>query len=214
MNQTAKDIWREKLAAYQTQRALASDPAQVFQLDKLIEEAKEKVAELESEQPGELHANPTLSKSEHASVLRLFFSYSHRDEHLRDRLATHLKLLQRNRVIDEWHDREITAGEEIDNEINTHLDAADIILLLVSADFIASDYCYETEMKRAMERHEAGDARVIPVILRSCAWHAAPFGKLMGLPTDGKPVTAWSDQDQAFTDVARGIARVAKELRQ
>jgi internalin A len=139
----------------------------------------------------------------------LFYSYSHKDEGLRDELDTHLKLLQRQGVISIWHDRKILAGEEWKDSINSNLDNADIILLLISADFVASDYCYEKEMKRAMERQESEQARVIPVILRACDWNSAPFGKLQALPKDAKPVTRWPDRDEAWNDVALGIRRMA-----
>src|SRR4051795_7874378 len=95
----------------------------------------------------------------------LFFSYSHEDEDLRDELEKHLATLQRQGLISSWHDRRITVGTDIGEAIDGHLDAADIILLLVSPDFIASDYCYEREMQRALQRHNNGAARVIPVIL-------------------------------------------------
>jgi hypothetical protein len=96
--------------------------------------------------------------------------------------------------------------------IDTHVQTAQIILLLVSADFLASDYCYDREMQQAMARHTAGDARVIPVILRPTDWHSAPFGRLQALPTDGRPITRWSDQDEAFLDVAIGIRAVAEQM--
>ena len=108
-------------------------------------------------------------------------------------------------MIDNWHDRQISAGNEWANEIDEHLNTACIILLLISADFLASDYCYDVEMKRALERDTAGEARVIPVILRSVDWQNASFGKLQALPKDGTPVTSWNNQDEAFTDIARGI---------
>ena len=109
----------------------------------------------------------------------VFFSYSHKDEALRDQLETHLALLKNQGLIDAWHDRRILAGSEVDDAIFDKLDSADVILLLVSADFLSSSYCYSREMQRAMERHAAREARVIPVILRHCDWHGAPFGKLM-----------------------------------
>ena len=148
-----------------------------------------------------------------ARPISVFFSYAHKDEELRDELATHLKLLQREGVIQAWHDRQISAGTEWENQIDAHLEAARVILLLVSADFIASDYCYAVEMQRAMERHAANDARVIPIILRACDWHSAPFGKLQGLPKDGKPVTSWANRDEAFANIAQGIRKVVGELR-
>lgn len=115
-------------------------------------------------------------------------------------------------MIQTWHDRRIGAGQEFDHEISTHIENDDIILLLVSADFLASDYCYEREMLRAIERHEAGEAIVIPVILRACDWHGAPFGKLLATPPDGRPVTQWPDRDQAFLEVARAIRRAAARI--
>lgn len=111
-----------------------------------------------------------------------------------------------------WHDRKITAGDEWKGEIDANLERADIILLLVSADFIASDYCYDVEMKRALERYDAGEARVIPVILRDVNWHSAPFGKLQALPKDGKPVRKWPDKDTAWRNVAEGIEKVVEQL--
>ncbi len=87
-----------------------------------------------------------------------------------------------------------------------------IILLLVSQDFLASDYCYEKEMKRALERHEAGEARVIPIILRPTHLEVTPFSKLQALPTEAKPITLWPDRDEAFVDVVRGIQKVIDRL--
>jgi internalin A len=142
----------------------------------------------------------------------LFFSYSHKDEGLRDELETHLKLLQRQRIISVWHDRKIAAGSEWDGEIDSQIAHASVILLLVSADFIASTYCWDKEVKLALERHAEGKAVVIPILLRSCDWKGAPFGKLQGLPKDMKPVTAWSDRDAAWTDVAAGIRSIAEKM--
>uniref|UniRef100_A0A1X7T833 TIR domain-containing protein n=1 Tax=Amphimedon queenslandica TaxID=400682 RepID=A0A1X7T833_AMPQE len=108
----------------------------------------------------------------------IFISYSHSDEKMWKELEKHLSTLRRQGVINTWYDRLIGPGEDIHGQINDHLNSADIILLLVSADFLASDYCYDIEMKRAIERHNKGEARVIPVILRPCDWHGAPFGRL------------------------------------
>jgi hypothetical protein len=145
-------------------------------------------------------------------ALKVFFAYSHKDEALRDELEKHLAILNRSGVIASWHDRRISGGTEWDGEIDEYLNRADIILLLVSADFLASSYCYDREMKRAVERHESGEARVIPIALRHCDWQGAPFAKLQGLPRDMKPVTSWGDRDEAFKDIAIGIRRVAEEL--
>jgi TIR domain len=145
-------------------------------------------------------------------AVEIFFSYAHEDEALRDKLAKHLKLLEREGIIKAWHDRDITAGEEWKNAIDSHLESANIILLLISADFLASDYCYDIEMKRSLERHDRKEARVIPVILRSVDWQSSPFGKLNALPKDGKAVTSWENIDEAFTDVVKGLRRVIDKL--
>ena len=149
---------------------------------------------------------------EHGKPLDLFYSYSHRDEKLRDELEKHLSLLKRQEVISAWHDRKILAGEEWKGEIDEHLDKAHVILLLISSDFLASHYCYDLEMNRALQRHERREARVIPVILRPCDWTSAPFAKLQALPKDAKPVTKWRNRDEAFLDVADGIRKVAEEF--
>jgi len=146
-------------------------------------------------------------------AVRLFYSYSHKDETLRNELETHLKLLQRQGLLETWHDRQIEAGAEWKQKIDDNLERADIILLLVSADFIASDYCYEKEMGRALERHEKGEARVIPVIIRDINWRSAPFAKLTALPTNWRAVTLWDNKDSAWRDVSEGIARVVEEMR-
>jgi hypothetical protein len=145
-----------------------------------------------------------------AEVATLFFSYSHVDENLRDQLEIHLSSLRRQGLIDSWHDRRITAGEEFGTAIDAHIDTADVILLLISPDFIASDYCYEREMKRALERHQRGEARVIPVILRPCDWHDLLFGKLLATPKDGRPITKWPNIDEAFQDVVSAIKGALK----
>lgn len=137
--------------------------------------------------------------------VEIFFSYAHEDESLRNELAKHLKIFERQGVINGWHDRQITAGSEWAGQIDDHLNSAQVILLLISDDFLASDYCYDIEMKRALERHERGEARVIPVILRPCAWESAPFGKLQALPKDAQPVTKWRNRDEAFLNIANGI---------
>ena len=144
--------------------------------------------------------------------IEVFFSYAHKDEDLRDELAKHLTLLQRQKVIKAWHDRNISAGTEWKDQIDVHLESAHIILLLISSDFLASDYCYDIEMKRAMDRHQANEARVIPIILRPCDWTSAPFGKLQALPKDAKPVTTWANRDEAFLNIAQGIRKVVEAL--
>ncbi|MEM7772868.1 MAG: toll/interleukin-1 receptor domain-containing protein [Cyanobacteria bacterium P01_A01_bin.37] len=147
----------------------------------------------------------------------VFFSYSHEDEELRKNLEKHLKILMRNGVISGWHDRKILPGDEWDKAINKNLNTAQIILLLISADFLASDYCWDIEVNTAMQRHDTGNAITIPVILRSCNWRSAPFGKLQALPKNAKPVRdtrIWPTVDDAFTDIAQGIEKAANDIRQ
>lgn len=145
-------------------------------------------------------------------MTRLFFSYAHRDEDLRNELEIHLATLKRQGVIQAWHDRRIVVGNEVHEEISEHLENADIVLLLVSPYFIASDYCYDVEMIRAMQRHERREARVIPVILHPCSWQRLPFGKLLATPTDGRPVSKFPNQHDAFLEITESISRAVEEL--
>ncbi|MBI4494834.1 MAG: TIR domain-containing protein [Chloroflexi bacterium] len=144
--------------------------------------------------------------------VEVFYSYSHQDKKHRGQLQKHLAMLRRQGLIREWHDRQIGAGEEWRGAIDTHIETAQIILLLVSSDFLDSHYCYDVEMARALQRHVAGEARVIPIILRPCDWQAAPLANLQALPTDGKPVTMWANRDSAFLDIATGIRKAVNEI--
>jgi hypothetical protein len=141
--------------------------------------------------------------------LDLFFSYSHADRKLRQELEKHLSLLKRQRIIKTWHDGKPVPGQEIDEGIKAPLLTADIILLLVSHNFMDSDYCYEKEMEAAVMRHEQGAAKVIPIILKPVEWQDSPFGHLLALPEDGKPVIKWRPRDSAFLDIAKGVRKAA-----
>lgn len=140
---------------------------------------------------------------------RVFLSYSHADADMRDQIEKQLATLRRQGVIELWHDRRIEPGQDFAQKIDLHINQDEIILLLVSSDFIASNYCYEIEMQRAMERHAAGDAIVIPVILRACDWKPLPFGKLQAVPENGKPIKQWPDPDEALLQVALGVRQAA-----
>ncbi|MFN5463667.1 MAG: AAA-like domain-containing protein, partial [Cyanobacteriota bacterium] len=146
------------------------------------------------------------------SPLRLFVSYSHKDENLRAALDDSLAGLQRDGVIDLWHDRKISAGQEWAGAIDANLEGADIVLCLVSVGFMASPYIKDIELKRALERHEAGEAWVIPVLLKPADWESSPLGRLQALPEGGKAVTKWTNRDEAFVSIAKGIREVAKRL--
>jgi internalin A len=139
-------------------------------------------------------------------------SYSHKDEKLRKDFDSQLSPLKRMGLFSAWHDWMITPGADWKAAINDNFNGADLILLLVSSDFIASDYCYDVEMKAALERHENGEARVVPIILRACLWEGTPFGHLQALPRLGKPITSWNNRDLAWTDVVKGISEVVEEL--
>lgn len=143
--------------------------------------------------------------------VRLFYSYSHKDEKLRERLEVHLAALRRQGLIEEWHDRKITAGREWKNDIDGQLETADVILLLVSPDFLASDYAYDKELRRALDRHRSGEARVVPIILRHSDWQETPIGALQALPPEGRPVAGRGDR--AWMEVAKGLREVIKEIR-
>ena len=144
--------------------------------------------------------------------IKIFYSYSHKDESLCNELVTHLKLMQRQGIIEQWYDRKIVPGEKWESQIDENLEKADIILLLISADFNASDYCSEIELSRALEREEKGEVVVIPVIIRDVSLTGAKFNKNQYLPKDGVAVTLWKDRDSAWKDVVKGIEKVIAEL--
>ena len=156
----------------------------------------------------------TASEAAEQKQVKIVFCYAHEDELLLNQLKSHLQPLQRQGLITLWYDREIRAGSEWKQEIKKQLDTAQIILLLVSPDFMASDYCYSIEMQHALERHQIGEATVIPIILRPVYWHGEPLGRLQALPTDGKPVTDpdWHDPDRAFYNITNGIYQVIEKL--
>lgn len=144
--------------------------------------------------------------------IEIFLSYSHRDEALKDELAVHLTSLSRERLVSVWHDRRIGLGEDWRGAIDAHLEKAGIILLLVSPDFMASDYCHDVEASRAMERLARGQALVIPILLRPTDWSHAPFARLQALPRNMVPVKSWRDRDEAWLDVVTGLRAAIGKL--
>lgn len=152
-------------------------------------------------------------KEDHMSfTLELFLSYAHEDEALRRELEKHLAIFGHKDLITIWHDRNISAGTEWRQEIHHHLQTSQIILLLLSPDFMVSGYCYGVEMQHAIERHTRKEAYVIPVILRPVYWQIEPLNQLQALPRNAEPVTLWSNRDAAFLDIAQGILNVINEL--
>lgn len=146
------------------------------------------------------------------SIFQIFFSYAHEDEELMNEVRRQLIVYERNGRILKWHDRMIPAGADWRNQIDTRLEYADIILLFMSPHFIESRYCYEVEGQVALERQKNGKAKVIPIILRPCAWEATPFGEFQALPTDARPIIQWPNLDEASLNAARGIMKVVDEL--
>jgi formylglycine-generating enzyme required for sulfatase activity len=147
----------------------------------------------------------------HLDPVSIFISSIDKDKLLLRKLETHLSLLKRQGLISTWDNRQIVPGTDRVKEIDQRLEQASIILLMVSADFLASDYCYEMEIQRALQRHKAGQARVIPIIIRPVDWKSAPFAHLQPLPTTAKAITTWSNQDEAWVDVAQGIRKALEE---
>jgi uncharacterized protein YjbI with pentapeptide repeats len=145
--------------------------------------------------------------------INIFYIYSHADEELRLELEKHLAILKRQGIINEWSDRCIKPGSEWEEEIFENMEKAKLIFLLVSADFMASDYCYNIELSHALKLHRMGESIVVPIILRPVDWHTSPFGVLHVLPRNGVPVVSWKNRDEAFLDIAMGIRRLCLELR-
>jgi len=145
--------------------------------------------------------------------LRIFCSYSHKDEEHLNELRTWLRGLEQQELIEWWHDREIVPSWEWEEAIDKNLRSAEIIILLVTPDFMGSDYVYEKEIRRAVERHDSGEARLIPVIVRPADWEWARFGKVQVLPKDARPITTWDNRDEGWLDVVRGIRRAVEDLK-
>jgi hypothetical protein len=156
-------------------------------------------------------AEASVPKASAPKALKVFVSYSHLDEKLKAELLKHLEPLKRLGLIEEWQYRKLEAGEEWKPSISSNLENADIVLLLVSIDFINSKYCYDIELARALELHEQKKAVVVPVILRECLWQSTPFAKLQAVPTDAKAVSTWDSTDAAFADVAKHIQQLAQK---
>ena len=139
---------------------------------------------------------------------RVFYSYSHEDATLRDRLGKYLAPLVHQKKIVEWHDRKIEPGGNWETEISSHLEFAHLILLLVSADFLASEYCFGVEVEKALARLKRGEAKVVPVLLKPCLWKESRFSELQIIPRDAKAITSWTSPEEALTDVADEISKL------
>lgn len=146
--------------------------------------------------------------------VEVFCSFADADRPLLEQLEQHLSLLRHQGLITIWHQRQIHAGTNWKRIVKHHLNTASVILLLISSDFLASDYCYSIEMQYAIQRHHTNEARVIPILLRPADWQETPFGKLKVLPSNGKPISTWNNRDSALLDVTRGIRAAIEEIQQ
>ncbi len=156
-----------------------------------------------------VHSAPAEAKPIPVSA---FVSYSHADAKLKTELLNHLAPLQRLGLIDHWHDSEIHPGAVWEAELSRQMETAQLVLLLVSSDFIASDYCYAKEFRSALQRHEKGEAQVLPIILRPCLWTELEFGRLQAAPKEAKAVTSWTNIDEALTDAAKSVREAAQAI--
>lgn len=145
-----------------------------------------------------------------AVAAEIFLLYSHEDEDLKEQFLKHMAILRRSQQALIWHDRDIGGGEEIQKQVDKRLASANIILMLISASFIASDYCYSEMMQMAMQRHERNEVRVIPIIIKPVDWDGTPFDKLQVLPRNKTPVNQWTNRDEAWLEVVLGIKNVLK----
>lgn len=182
----------------------------------IVKNIRKVLYELEQQSYDTSNAAPTsatpLSKSSSYSSLSVYISYAWDDKHVEQTLEAHLQMLRRQASITIWHSDMISAGREWQGEIAKHLNSAHIILLLVSQNYIKDDFLFQMEMTRAMQKHKAGEARVIPIILSPCNWQEAPFGKLLALPKGGQPITNWGNAEAAFMDIVKNIGTVITEL--
>lgn len=154
-------------------------------------------------------ASPTNNEQRTTTTKKsVFISYAHEDKDLQKRLRSHLATLRRSDKISDWSDQELLPGEVWEDKIVGKLRSANIILLLVSNDFINSDFIWDNELPIALERHGRGEAIVVPVILRPCQWQELSIGRLQALPAGAKPVTDWPNEDQALFSIAEGIKKL------
>ncbi|WP_417498209.1 toll/interleukin-1 receptor domain-containing protein [Maricaulis sp.] len=142
--------------------------------------------------------------------MQAFISYSHSDEQDVDRLRTHLSMLERDGLLSGWHDRKILAGSRLGSAISSSLNQSELFLAMISADFLASGYCFDVEMKAALKRQDDGLMRIVPIILQPCEWKASPLGHLLATPTDGVPVSDWTNRESAFLSITQAIRKIVE----
>lgn len=143
--------------------------------------------------------------------LNVFISYSHKDEAHVDELKKHLVTLRQRDIVADWYDRELISGDSLDEELRSKLTNSDLVLFIISVDFLASWYCYEVELKETLKRVEHGEVRVIPIITRHCKWKDTELSKYVAATRDAKPIVDYQDQDAAWVEVVNSIENAAKE---
>ncbi|MGH3449661.1 MAG: TIR domain-containing protein [Haloechinothrix sp.] len=144
--------------------------------------------------------------------LKLFLSYAHEDRDLVTELRKHLAPLRHEQIVADWYDREVMAGQDWDREIRAQLESSDLVIVVVSADFVASDYAYGRELALALRLHDQGRLRLLPVIGRNCKWQNLPLARLQVLPEGAVPISSWDQRDDALVSVVVGVERVAREI--
>ncbi len=210
-----KNHLQEELAlAYDAEKRFALQH-QIKKIETDLEVLRAKAADLEAKPaqapPQTAPTSPQATQSvgqDTPAAKKIFFSYSKYDRDLLDELLRQLSGLRRQGKIQAWSDADIQPGEEWDECIKAELHAADIIVLFLSPDFLATDYIWDVEIAAAMARHDRGEAVVIPVVARPCDWNDLPFSKLNALPSKAKPVTSYPNRDEAWLAVVQGIRRV------
>jgi hypothetical protein len=225
LNAFARDVWtysnpvrpalrRERLGEIARWYAARSTPETAQEIGEL-QELIRRIETIEPLFPYPAERGAALPSGQEPGAprkIRIFFSYSHKDDDFREQLVEHLSGLLRAGLIESWDDRKIGAGSDWAGQISENLEKADIVLFLVSPAFMASAYSQDVEVKRAMERHAAKEVCVIPVILVPVDWGFPPFQGLQALPTEGKPVTKWPTRNDGFLDVALGIRREVEKM--
>lgn len=208
------DLLLDKKAHLEQALIITYDEEKKFALQRQIKdlEAEIQKAKAEVKEQEQLTSNASstaqLGKDDTHTGKKIFFSYSQDDKNYLNQLLRHMAGLRRSGQLTPWRDEDILPGEEWDDAIKTQLAEADIILLLVSPDFLATDYIWKVEITAAMERHEKREARVVPIFIRPCDWSDMPFSKLNGLPSKAKPVSTFGDRDLAWLEVVNGIKRI------
>jgi hypothetical protein len=144
--------------------------------------------------------------------LKLFLSYAHEDRDLVAELRKHLAPLWHEQIVTDWYDLELMPSDEWDHEILSQLESSDLVLVMISADFLASNYAYGRELRVALNLHDQEQLRLLPVIGRNCKWQNLPFARLQTLPEGAVPISSWQNRDDAFVSVVLGVERVAREI--